>query len=152
MLRTCQKISVHLYGYLGYTPWHTSTAPDTLTVSFTLSLTQDASLSWCCNCLYMYFISPFKSEMWKAVLRGIPGIILYISYTWYQCTCIRPGTRCSRIVIPLNKDKHSSWGHIKPVVRAIEVSRAACNDEFRRNPRSHSSRFSFYNSVCGSTF
>ena len=28
----------------------------------------------------------------------------------------------------------------KPVVRAIEVSRAACKDEFRQNPRSHSCR------------
>ena len=29
----------------------------------------------------------------------------------------------------------------KPVVRAIEVSHAACKDEFRKNPRSHSCRF-----------
>ena len=28
----------------------------------------------------------------------------------------------------------------KPVVRSIEVSHAACKDEFRRNPRSHSYR------------
>ena len=29
----------------------------------------------------------------------------------------------------------------KPVVRAIQVSHAACKDEFRQNPRSHSCRF-----------
>ena len=29
-------------------------------------------------------------------------------------------------------------GHIKPVVRTIGVSHAACKDEFRPNPRSHS--------------
>ena len=33
------------------------------------------------------------------------------------------------------------WGHVKPVVRAIEVFHAACKDEFvRRNLRSHSWR------------
>ena len=32
-------------------------------------------------------------------------------------------------------------GHIKSVVRAIEVSHAACKDEFRWNPRPHSWRF-----------
>ena len=46
--------------------------------------------------------------------------------------------------VPLNKDYHPRWGHIKPVVRAIEVSHAACKDEFRRNPRSHSWRLFFY--------
>ena len=36
----------------------------------------------------------------------------------------------------------------KPVVGAIEVSHAACKDEFRQNPRSHSCRFfNFYNIV-----
>ena len=34
---------------------------------------------------------------------------------------------------------HSWWGHIKPVVRAIEISRAGSKDEFRWNPRSHHS-------------
>ena len=36
----------------------------------------------------------------------------------------------------------------KTVVRAIEVSRAACKDEFRRNPRSHSWHFVTYTHCC----
>ena len=38
----------------------------------------------------------------------------------------------------------------KPVVRAIEVSHAACKDEFRQNPRSHSWRFSIFLTYCTS--
>ena len=54
----------------------------------------------------------------------------------------------------LNLDKRSWWGYIKPVVRAIEVSHAACKDYFRRNPRCHSWRLFIlkYSSIaCGIT-
>ena len=49
--------------------------------------------------------------------------------------------------VPLRKDQHPLWAHIKPVVRAIEVSYIACKYEFRRNPRSHSWRF-FISQLC----
>ena len=42
-----------------------------------------------------------------------------------------------KIFFPSRRTKHPWWGHIQPVVRAIEASHAAWNDEFRRNHLSH---------------
>ena len=44
-------------------------------------------------------------------------------------------------LFPSRQTKHPWKGHIKPVARGIEVSHAACKDDFRRSPRSLSSSF-----------
>ena len=64
------------------------------------------------------------------------NMVAYISVATYFVFVHSLSSTAVRFV-PLNKDQHPWWGHIKPVVvRAIEVSHTACKDEFRRNPRS----------------
>ena len=55
---------------------------------------------------------------------------------FHSCQILSPSIRTIK--------EHSWWGHIKHVVRTIEISHAACNfDECRWNPRSDSWRFLF---------
>ena len=69
--------------------------------------------------------------------RTYPQPHIYILTGFHSC----------QILFPSVRTEHLSWDNMIPVVRAIEVSHAACKDEFRRNLRPRSWRFLTKNNI-----